>query len=103
MLTVTSISWSVNAVELSVKTKSVNPPSPSVMVTSSMAIVVASSLVIVPTPMSSEIVTLDASAEPPKRALVNRTANVSFVSTTVSPTTATFTVVVSEPALITAV
>ena len=84
------------------KLKSVVPESPSLSEMSSMVMVAASSLMIVPKPVVSPIATRLASELPSNKAFDKSTVNVSSISTIVSPTTLTVTVVEFVPAAITA-
>ena len=85
-----------------VNVKSVVPESPSLSVTSLIDKDAVSSLIIVPRPVASSMVTRVVSATASNVAADKSTVNVSSISTISSPATLTVTVVVSEPAVMTA-
>ena len=85
-----------------VNVKSVVPVSPSLIATSLIESAAESSLMIVPRPDASRIVTRVASLLPLNNAADKSTVNVSSISTTRSPVTSTVTVVEFVPAVMTA-
>ena len=85
--------------DVMVNTYCVTPLSASICVTSSIVSVTESSLVIVPTPIASPMMTREGASEPSNLALESWTVNVSSISTKSSPTAFTLNVAEVSPAL----